>query len=158
MVLLRKSFPQKANLLTAAELGVINPMEITKEVYEIIANYTSEKPEALSNELYIEQDLKLVGDDVAELLEEMQKKFEIDFSKFNFSLHFSPEVGWPENPEFGYYPVTIGHLVQVATLKVWFLPEKNESNFHKEKKRAFILKSAIVAFIIVFGLAVLLIQ
>lgn len=132
-------------------------MEITKEVYEIIAECISERPEDLSNELYIEQDLKLVGDDVAELLEEMQRKFEIDFSAFNFSLHFSPEVGWPENPEFGYYPVTIGHLVQVAALKVWFLPEKNEANFHKEKKRTFILKGAIVAFIIIFGLVVLLI-
>ncbi|AQT58898.1 DUF1493 family protein [Cellvibrio sp. PSBB023] len=133
-------------------------MEITKEVYEIIARYASEEPEALSNELYVEQDLNLVGDDVAELLEEMQKKFDIDFSGFNFSLHFSPEVGWPENPEFGYYPVTIGHLVQVAALKVWFLPERNESNFHKEKKRTFISKSAIVAFIVIIGLAVLLFQ
>lgn len=133
-------------------------MEITKDVYDIIAKYTSEKPEALSNELYIEQDLKLVGDDVAEFLEEMQKKFEIDFSEFNFSLHFSPEIGWPENSDFGYYPVTIGHLVQVATLKVWFLPEKNQANFHKEKKRTLILKSAIVAFIIIFGLAVFFIQ
>ena len=133
-------------------------MEITKEVYEVIAKCTSERPENLSNELYIEQDLKLVGDDVAELLEEMQRKFEIHFSTFNFSLHFSPEVGWSENPEFGYYPVTIGHLVQVAAMKVWFLPEKNEANFHKEKKRTFILKGAIVASIIIFGLAVLLIQ
>lgn len=133
-------------------------MEITKEVYEIIARYSSEEPESLSNELYVEQDLKLVGDDVAELLEEMQKKFEIDFSGFNFSLHFSPEVGWPENPEFGYYPVTIGHLVQVAALKFWFLPERNETNFHKEKKRTFISKGAIVAFIVIIGLAVLLLQ
>jgi hypothetical protein len=133
-------------------------MEITKEVYEIITRYCSEKSEELSNELYIEQDLKLSGDDVAELLEEMQKKFEIDFSKFNFSLHFSPEVGWPEHSEFGYYPVTIGHLVQVATLKAWFLPEKNEANFRKEKKRAIFLKAAIMAFIIILGLAALLIQ
>ena len=132
-------------------------MEITKEVYEIISRHTLEKPEALSNELYIEQDLKLSGDDVAELLEEMQKKFGIDFSNFNFSLHFCPEVGWPEHLEFGYYPVTIGHLVQVATLKVWFLPEKNEANFQKKKKRTFLIKDAIVAFIIIF-FAVLLIQ
>lgn len=68
-------------------------MEITKEVYEIISRHSLEKPGALSNELYIEQDLKLAGEDIAELLEEMQKKFEIDFSEFNFSLHFSPEVG-----------------------------------------------------------------
>ena len=133
-------------------------MEITKEVYEIISRHTLEKPEALSNELYIEQDLRLSGDDVAELLEEMQKKFDIDFSKFNFSLHFCPEVGWPEHSEFGYYPVTIGHLVQVATLKVWFLPEKNEANFQKEKKRTFLIKGTIVVFIIILGLAVLLIQ
>lgn len=133
-------------------------MEITKEVFEIISHHTLEKPEALSNELYIEQDLKLSGDDVAELLEIMQKKFEIDFSAFNFSLHFYPEVGWPENPEFGYYPVTIGHLVQVATLKAWFLPEKNEANFQKEKKRTFLLKGAIVAFVIFLCLAALLIK
>ncbi|HEY6530221.1 MAG TPA: DUF1493 family protein [Cellvibrionaceae bacterium] len=133
-------------------------MEITKEVYEIISHHTLKKPEAFSNELYLEQDLKLSGDDVAELLEEMQSKFEIDFAAFNFSLHFSPEVGWPENPQFGYYPVTIGHLIQVAALKVWFLPEKNEANFRKEKKRTFLLKGAILVFIIILGLAVLLIQ
>jgi hypothetical protein len=133
-------------------------MEITKEVYEVISRHTLKKPEALSNELYIEQDLKLSGDDVAELLEEMQRKFEIDFSAFNFSLHFSPEVGWPENQEFGYYPVTIGHLVKVATLKVWVLPEKNEANFQKEKKHSFILKSAIVTVIVIIGLGLLLTQ
>lgn len=133
-------------------------MEITKEVYEIISRHSSEKPEALSSELYLEQDLGITGDDVAELLEEMQHKFEIDFRNFNFSLHFSPEVGWPENSEFGYYPVTIGHLVKVATLKVWFLPEKNEASFQKEKKQTFLLKGAILAFIIIVGLAVLLIQ
>ncbi|MBE8715941.1 DUF1493 family protein [Cellvibrio polysaccharolyticus] len=133
-------------------------MEITKEVYEVISHHTLEKPEALSNELYIEQNLKLSGDDVAELLEEMQSKFEIDFSTFNFSLHFSPEVGWSENPEFGYYPVTISHLVQVATSKVWFLPEKNEANFQKEKKHTLLLKGAIVAIIVILGLGLLLIQ
>jgi len=64
----------------------------------------------------------------------LQSKFEIDFSEFNFSLHFSPEVGFPKNPEFGYYPVTIGHLIKVATAKVWPLPEKMKPTSKKEKK------------------------
>ncbi len=133
-------------------------MEIFKEVYDIISRYSSKKPEALSNELYLEQDLGITGDDIAELLEEIQHKFEVDFRTFNFSLHFSSEVGWPENPEFGYYPVTIGHLVQVATLKVWFLPKKNEGSFLKEKRLTFMVKGAIVAFIIIFILAILVFQ
>lgn len=145
-------------LKTAVEPNVINQMEITKEVYDIISRHSSKKPEALSNELYLEQDLGITGDDVAELLEEMQHNFEIDFQNFNFSLHFSPEVGWPENPDFGYYPVTVGHLVQVATLKTWFLPKKNEGNFFKEKKRTFILKGAIAAFVVIFVLVVLVFQ
>lgn len=133
-------------------------MEITKEVYDIISRHSSKKLEVLSNELYLEQDLGITGDDVAELLEEMQHKFEIDFRNFNFSLHFSPEVGWPENPDFGYYPVTIGHLVQVATLKAWFLPKKNEGSFFKEKRRTFILKGAIAAFVVIFVLVILVFQ
>lgn len=130
-------------------------MDITKEIFDIISRHTFEETEALSNELYLEYDLKLTGDDVAELLEEIRKKFEVDFSNFDFSLHFSPEVGWPENPEFGYYPVTIGHLVQVATLKTWFLPEKNEANFLREKRRVFIFKGAIMTSIAILVLAVL---
>lgn len=136
----------------------MNQMEITKEVYDIISRRSSKKPDVLSNELYVEQDLGITGDDVAELLEEMQRKFQIDFGAFNFSLHFSPEVGWPENPEFGHYPVTVGHLVQVAKSKVWFLPMKNEGNFLKEKRRTLILKGAIVVFVVIFVSAVLVFQ
>ena len=130
-------------------------MEVTKEVYDIISRHTSKKSDALSNELYLEQDLGITGDDVAELLEEMQRIFQIEFGAFNFSLHFSPEVGWPENLEFGYYPVTVGHLVEVAISKVWFLPKKNEGNFLKEKRRTFILKGVIVVFLVIFISAIL---
>lgn len=113
------------------------------------------KPEALSNVLYLEKDLNLTGDDASELLEEMQKELGVDFSEFNFSLHFSPEAGWPENPEFGYYPVTIGHLVEVAKLKRWFLPEKNEANFLRERKRILIIKTAIIFSIAIIAFTVL---
>ena len=130
-------------------------MNITKEIYDIVSHHSFKKTEDLSVELYIEQDLKLFGDDASELLEEIQKKFDIDFSSFDFTLHFSPEVGWPENPRFGYYPVTVGHLIKVAELKCWFLPEENEANFIKAKKHTFVLKAAIVVFLaLIFCVAV----
>lgn len=130
-------------------------MDTAKEVYEIVSRHSLKKPEALSNELYIEKDLGLAGDDVTELLEEIQRRFEVDFSNFEFSLHFSPEVGWPENPNFGYYPITIGHLVEVAKSKSWFLPEKNKANFLKERKILFILKISIaLSIVLVVGAAI----
>ncbi len=129
-------------------------MKIDNEVYELISRHCSKKPEVLSDDLFLEQDLKMVGDDIVDLLEEMQAKFDIDFSNFDFSLHFSPEVGWPENPEYGYYPVTVGHLVKVATGGIWFLPEKNKENFLVERRRTLVFKTVTVSvtalFILVF--------
>jgi hypothetical protein len=131
-------------------------MDIAAAVYEIVSYHSATKIENLSDELFIEQELKLVGDDVSELLEEIQKKFEVDFLSFDFSLHFSPEVGWPENPNFGYYPVTVGHLVEVVRSKRWFLPEKNKANFSKERKKTLKVKIATVVIVALLILSILL--
>ena len=131
-------------------------MSITKEIYKIVSYHSGKNCEVLSHELFLEEDLKMVGDDASELLEEIQKKFEVDFSSFDFSLHFSPEVGWHENSEFGYYPVNIGHLIEVAELKCWFLPKKNEENYLKVRKRTFLLKLGIITFIVLLaGISIL---
>lgn len=126
-------------------------MNITKEIYKIVSTHSGTNCEDLSHDLFLEEDLKLVGDDASELLEEIQRQFEVDFSSFDFSLHFSPEVGWFENPEFGYYPVSIGHLIQVVKMKYWFLPEKNEVNFLKVKKSASLFKLGIITFIVLLA-------
>lgn len=118
-------------------------MDLADEVYKIISRHCLRDPASLSNELYLEQDLKLAGDDIGDLLDEVNEKFDIDFSDFDFSLHFSLEAGWPENPDYGYYPVTVGHLVEVVRLKRWFLPEKNEANYLGEKRHRLILKSSL---------------
>ena len=64
---------------------------IRQEVLRIVEEQTgySEKEINLNSE--IEEDLVCTGDDASELLENVQKRFDIDFQGFEFSKFFSSE-------------------------------------------------------------------
>ncbi len=64
---------------------------IRQEVLRIVEEQTgySEKEINLNSE--IEEDLGCTGDDASELLENLQKRFDIDFQGFEFSKFFSSE-------------------------------------------------------------------
>lgn len=80
----------------------------------------------------------MTGDDATEFLEAFAQQFEVDLTGFEFHKHFGPECSgpilfWPtglreEMKDLGNYPVTVGHLVEVAAARQWFCPP-----FHGEK-------------------------
>ncbi len=86
----------------------------------------------VTRETRLEQDCGLTGDDAREFLEAFKSAFDVDFSDFRFCDYFGPEgfgldfgvaglVRWlrGEPKKFPGIPVTIGHLIRIATLKRW---------------------------------------
>jgi len=123
-----------------------------KKLRRIVSLHTGVNIEQLTENTFIEEDLKITGDDTWELIEDIQQKLNIDFSAFDFTRHFIPEVGGIENEEYGYYPVSIGHLIEVAEKRVWFMPPKDIEHYAKTKKHAkqqtlFLLLISFITFI-----------
>lgn len=106
-------------------------MSITDDVVDLISSTTGVKKEKLKPNALIEDDLGVTGDDAWELMEEIHKKFNVDFSDFEFSLHFGSEVGWHVAEEYGYYPVSVGHLIDVVKNKKWNLPLRNQEHHER---------------------------
>lgn len=109
-------------------------MSIENKLKERVSYHSGVKVEDVSSEMYLESDLGTTGDDAFELIEDIQKLFDLDLSDFDFSLHFGPEAGGIKNTEYGYYPVSVGHLIEVCKRKSWFLPDRNPENYQKFKK------------------------
>ncbi|VAW70772.1 hypothetical protein MNBD_GAMMA09-1171 [hydrothermal vent metagenome] len=103
------------------------------EVINIVSEQSGTPIEKLNGATLIEEDLGLTGDDAWEVIEELEKKYNIDFTEFDFLKHFGPEAGWASSKEYGYYPVSIDHLVKVVKNKKWLMPERNENNYIKQK-------------------------
>ena len=109
-------------------------MEISIQVKELISYHSGVKIEKLHEGTLIEEDLGTTGDDAWELMEDIHSKLNVDLTDFDFTLHFAPEAGSIDNKEYGYYPVSVGHLIQVASNKKWMMPEKDEENFGQAQK------------------------
>jgi len=122
------------------------------EIQKILSDDYGISRKQLSGTALIEEDLGITGDDAWELMEHLEEKYKIDLSEFEFSLHFSPEAGSYVSKEFGYYPVSIHHLVDIVNLKKWKLPVKNEKNYIKQKRRRKIYK--IILFVIIAVLVI----
>ena len=110
-------------------------MNIEQRIKDIVSYHSGTAIESLSLDTRIEEDLGATGDDAWELIEDVRKEFGIDFSSFDFLKHFSPEAGFASHPDYGYYPITVRHLVEVALSKAWFLPPISEGNFSRERAR-----------------------
>ncbi len=110
-------------------------MDIETKIKELVSCHSGVKIEKLSNETLIEEDLGTTGDDVWELLEDIHKQLNVNLSELDFELHFSPEVSVSSNESYGYYPVSIGHLIDVAKNQKWFMPPRNEDNYSRVHKR-----------------------
>ena len=83
--------------------------------------------EQLEIHIRLEDDLGMTGDDAAEFLEAFAREFRIDLAELEFLKHFGPEAGWHTLPGYGLYPVTVGHLVEVAGRGRWFLPPRSDA-------------------------------
>ncbi|MCU7932517.1 MAG: DUF1493 family protein [Candidatus Thiodiazotropha sp. (ex Codakia rugifera)] len=129
-------------------------MSISKKVIELILYHSGAKEEEITEESLVEDDLGVTGDDAWDLMEDIHKEFNVNFDQFDFSLHFGPEAGFNVAEEYGYYPVTVKHLIEIANRKQWILPERNEEHSHLSKARR--SKSNIIWFLIVAGIAIIL--
>lgn len=110
-------------------------MNIENKIKELVSYHSGVKIEKLSNQTLIEEELGTTGDDIWELLEDIHHQLNVNFSELDFEQHFSPEASMSFNNNYGYYPVSIGHLINVAHKKKWFLPPRNEDNHRKVRMR-----------------------
>ena len=98
-------------------------------VRQFLCEFRCERPDKLGSETPLEEDLGMTGDDAAEFLEAFAEEFEVDLTGLEFHKHFGPECSgpilfWPswlreELKDHGKYPVTVGHLIEVAAVKRW---------------------------------------
>nr|WP_320051215.1 DUF1493 family protein [uncultured Desulfuromonas sp.] len=131
-------------------------MNVTDKVIEIILYHAGSTNGEISEDTLIEDGLGVTGDDAWELIEDFQNKFDVDMNSFEFSLHFGPEAGFHVAEEYGYYPVSLKHLVEVAEERKWKLPVRSEEHYLKYLKDK--RKQRIIWLVFVVGAITLLIS
>jgi Protein of unknown function (DUF1493) len=112
---------------------------LADRVREFVCHFWYQNPHRLRADTRLEEDLGMTGTDAAEFLEAFAEAFEVDLTGIEFHKHFGPECSgpilfWPrwmkeEMKDLGQYPVTVGHLVEVAAAKRWSCPSP-----HRQKK------------------------
>jgi len=111
---------------------------LADQVRQFICDFWLERPDKLRSDTRLEDDLGMTGDDAVEFLEAFAEAFDVDLTGIEFHKHFGPECGpiffWPpglkeEMKDHGRYPLTVGHLIEVAGAKRWACPPP-----HREKK------------------------
>ena len=106
--------------------------ELPARIVQFVREFWTTPSEKLRPETRLEEDLGITGADAAEFLEAFAREFQIDLTDIEFHKHFGPEGSgprllWPRSlkkqmRDFGKYPVTIGHLIDVAVAKRWICP------------------------------------
>ncbi len=130
-------------------------MNSEEEIKDFIADYLGVDVSALNTETLVEDDLGATGDDAWELIEALAKQFSIDLQALDFILHFAPEAGSIKNLEYGFYPVNIGHIIEVCKSGHWMLPPKNEEHYIALKKSIFKTKLIYIGVFVIFTVFVL---
>ncbi len=128
-------------------------MSISEQVIDLILEHAGALRDEILPEVYLEDDLGLTGDDAWELMGALHNKFNVDFTEFEFSLHFGPEAGLYVAKEYGYYPVSVQHLIEVTEDKKWKLPPKNEEHYQQyinNKRKWRIIVFTIIACVILY--------
>ncbi|MCU7878169.1 MAG: DUF1493 family protein [Candidatus Thiodiazotropha sp. (ex Lucinoma borealis)] len=135
-------------------------MRVTEKVIKIILYHAGAKREEITEEVLIEDELGVTGDDAWELMEDIHKEFGVNYDQFDFSLHFGPEAGYSVAEEYGYYPVSVRHLIEVVNEKQWKLPERNEEHYllskerrHKERVKWLLITIGITILLLIFALS-----
>ncbi len=91
----------------------------------MISEQCSVKEKRLVLSARLEEDLGVTGDDAVELMQAFSSIFNVELTDLEFSKHFGPEALFSRrHPELGAYPVTVGHLVNVAEHGHWFPPPR----------------------------------
>jgi acyl carrier protein len=104
---------------------------LADQVRQFICDFWSQRPDKLRSDTRLEDDLGISGFDAVEFLEAFANAFDVDLTGIEFHKHFGPERGpilyWSrrlkeEMKDLGKYPVTVGHLIEVAGAKRWECP------------------------------------
>src|SRR5262245_62884291 len=108
--------------------------ELPDRVRQFVCDFWRESPHRLRADTRLEEDLGMTGADAADFLNAFAEMFEVDLTGIEFHKHFGPECGGPilfcsrelreEMKDLGKYPVTVGHLVEVAAVKRWSCPPR----------------------------------
>jgi hypothetical protein len=108
-------------------------------VRQFVCDFWYVSPHRLRPDTRLEEDLGMTGDDAAEFMEAFAEAFEVDLTGIEFHRHFGPECSGPilflprwlqeEMKDLGNYPVTVGHLIEVAAAKRWMCAPR-----HGQKK------------------------
>jgi hypothetical protein len=110
---------------------------LADQVRHFICDFWRVRPDKLRSYTRMEEDLGMTGLDAEEFLEAFAKAFDVDLTGIQFHKHFGPECpifsSYPGLTEaikdLGSYPVTVGHLIEVAGAHQWACPPR-----HGEKK------------------------
>jgi len=73
-------------------MPVMNDSQLTDQVINLIAKHALCKPEKLSVDTRLGEDLRIVGDDAGELLTEFSTTFNVDMSNMDFDNYFPSEA------------------------------------------------------------------
>ncbi len=119
----------------------------SEKVLSIIRNIVGSENVTISSK--IEEDLRITGDDIWDLLNELDRKFDIDFEGFCFKEYFYEESeGWY------LFPITFTFIIFRLFLKLIFcfftckLLEQLDSflfkiNFYKTRRKDLLVKDLI---------------
>jgi hypothetical protein len=108
--------------------------DLPDRVRQFVCEFSGMNPHDFRSGTRLEDDLGMTGDDAAEFLEAFAEEFEADLTGIEFHKHFDPEgiplLFWPPGlanhmKDLGHFPVTIGHLIEVASAKRWFCPPRH---------------------------------
>ena len=93
--------------------------ELLIEIREFIVNERWDYGFTIELETSLQNDLKLFGDDASEFLMNFCKKYQIDYSDFNFDDYFRPESSWTDafNTEKEYENFTVQNLLDSINSK-----------------------------------------
>jgi hypothetical protein len=72
--------------------GEINDENISTWIYDVVADYACCKASDISGKTSIYHDLKISGDDVIELLDDISNKYDVSFDNFDVGNRFPSEI------------------------------------------------------------------
>jgi len=110
---------------------------ISEEVAQFIALERAMPIEKILPKARLYHDLEIYGDDAVEMLDAFSKKFNVDFSEFDFHKYFTGEpslatslillseaINRPRGKSVSLLPITVEDLIRAAEVGKWSDPRE----------------------------------
>ena len=102
------------------------PSDVRETVIQIVADESGVRPEKLTDQTRIVEDLYLDGDDVVEIVERVSTTFNVDVANYRWYHHHGPEgcnplwlIVRPWWMRKTHIPIRMADLIEAANTKVW---------------------------------------